>query len=326
MRKLSTILTNFDSPTSGYSEGKIRDNPGDDTGSGVVAAWGNDEYYAIVATIKKYLTGGALSDNPESETASDFLQALESLAGVYVDGVSAWSSATAYTVPGTAVMRYGIQFANLSTSNTNHDPLTSPTYWMAVPDKRELLAASHSGRVIVGDSAPLHDFNDGDYQQYFGLGRHNFGGAAGADYLAYGVHLDGQAIGSGGLSDIVEAWHLKGVWMPGSTGSRTAADARGKVPRGIDATGGQADEMGEVLADQMQGHYHAEYYNNTATVSATALAGKHTSSTNDSGPITNTSIKTPVTDGTNGTPRTGLFTRDKSYTVGVPYVVILVAA
>ncbi|RPI63125.1 MAG: hypothetical protein EHM48_02970, partial [Planctomycetaceae bacterium] len=230
MYKLSTVQSNYDSATTGFSEGKLRDNPGDYTGSGAIAANMNDFYYGMVAAIKKYKTGGVLSDAPESETASDFLQAIEELAGVYVGGVSAWSAATAYATVGTSVMRYGIQFVNLSASNTNHDPITSPTYWMAVPDKRELLAASTSGRVIVGDSSPLHDFNNAAYSQYLSLGLHNFGGASGANYNAYLVHLDGQAIGSGALSTIVEAWHLKDVWMPGSTGSRTAADARGKVP------------------------------------------------------------------------------------------------
>jgi len=331
MRKLATILSNYDAATTGFSEGKIRDNPGDDTGSGVVADWGNDLYYALEATIKRYKTGGVLSDAAESETASDFLQAIEELAGVYVGGVSAWSAATAYTVKGTTVMRYGIQFVNLSTSNTNHDPLTEPTYWMAIPDKRELLAAHTSGRVIVGDSSPLHDFNNAAYSQYLSLGLHNFGGVSGANYNAYLVHLDGQAIGSGALSTIVEAWHLKGVWMPGSTGSRTAADARGKVPRGIDATGGQADAMGEVLADQTQGHFH------TGRLASSISGGSYgfpVSVAASSGTVrygagqtyTTNMVEAPESDGTNGTPRVGLKTRDQSYTVGVPYVVILVAA
>ena len=37
MRNLATIVANYDSASTGFSDGKIRDNPGDDTGSGVVA-------------------------------------------------------------------------------------------------------------------------------------------------------------------------------------------------------------------------------------------------------------------------------------------------
>lgn len=39
MRNLPSIVSNFDSATTGFSDGKIRDNPGDDTGSGVMSAW-----------------------------------------------------------------------------------------------------------------------------------------------------------------------------------------------------------------------------------------------------------------------------------------------
>lgn len=65
-------------------------------------------------------------------------------------------------------------------------------------------------------------------------------------------------------------------------------------------------ELGEVQEDQMQGHMHEAQYGNT---------GSNSSSYNISTPsgIYNTAIfRNIVTDGTNGTPRTGLNTRDST--------------
>ena len=53
MRNLATIVANYDSASTGFSDGKLRDNPGDDTGSGVMSAWGNDIWYALRAIVKK---------------------------------------------------------------------------------------------------------------------------------------------------------------------------------------------------------------------------------------------------------------------------------
>ena len=39
MRNLATIVANYDPASTGFSDGKIRDNPGDATGSGVMSAW-----------------------------------------------------------------------------------------------------------------------------------------------------------------------------------------------------------------------------------------------------------------------------------------------
>lgn len=320
MYKISDLQANYDAASSGFSEGKMRDNPGDDTGSGCVAGVFNDLYYGMVSTVKKWKNTGLLSSAAESETASDFLQALEELTGNYVDGVAAYSAATTYTTIGQAVMRFGMQFVNISASNLNHDPITSPTYWMAVPDKRELLAASQGGRVYWGDSSAQHGYSNASYAQYFALGSHRFGGSSGAVYNAYLVHLDGSAVGSGDLSDIVEAWHLKDAFAPGTTGSRTLVNAQGRVPRANTASGGLCPTIGAVIEDAMQGHRHTiQVGANVMSVGSDVVMGSNIAATGTQ------NVGLPITDGTNGIPRTAAETRVKSLTVGVPYVVVMVA-
>jgi len=335
MYKISDIQTNYDAPTSGFSEGKMRDNPGDDTGSAALAQWANDLYYGLASTIKKWKNSGALSSAAESESASDFLQAIEELTGNYVDGVSAWSAATTYTTIGDPVMRFGMQFVNISASNLNHDPITSPTYWMAVPDKREILTASQQGRIYWGDSSAQHDYSNAAYAQYFSMGRHRFGGSAGAVYEAYAVHLDGSAVGSGDLSDIIETWHLKDAFAPGTTGSRTLKDGRNCVPRAVSASGGLNPTIGARLEDALQGHDHKLWVSDNSTgasafapSTARGISGVIPSTANSYQNISSSQRLMSgyaADDVPNGTPRTASETRVKSIAVGVPYFYVLVA-
>jgi hypothetical protein len=316
MKRISSYLANYDDPSSGFSEGKLRDNPGDETGSGITVQTHNDFLYGFYAVIKKFLTGG-LSDTDESETNSDFTRALEEAMGMRVYGIDDWSSAATYSTLGQKVMRAGIQFVCVNTtSNLNKDPLTQPLYWMAVPNSRELFEAYNAGRVIHGGTHPMHDYNNAAYQQYFSLGQHKIGGASGTVFNAYGVHLDGGTVTAGSTLDtILNTWFLQATFAPGSP--KVLKDAKGRLLRAIDATGGQAPTMGEVLEDQMQGHKHSYQGPSGPLIGALGSAYGLTPTYSVTG--------SPVTDGTNGEPRTGSTTRDKSLTVGVPYMVIMVA-
>jgi len=326
MRNLPSIVANYDSASTGFSDGKLRDNPGDDTGSGVMSAWGNDIWYALRAIVKKYHGAGDVSDTPESENNHDVLSAIEQMVGLDVYGVNAYNPATTYSTLGESVMYAGMQFVNINASaNLGKTPLTEPLYWLPVPDSRDLFVKSVHGLPVWGASHPIHDYNNAAYLQSFGLGVHRIGGYSGTTFTAVGIHLDGQSIGGSGtaLSDIVEAWHLKDVWMPGSEGSRSSIDARGRLLRAIDATGGQADLMAEVLNDQMQGHAHGPTGSSSGYWMYTVSGGLSGISTG-SNAIGTTNSGGPATDGTNGTPRTGSTTRDKSVTGGVPYMVVMV--
>lgn len=339
MLQIPGIVTNYDAATSDYSEGKFRDNPGDDTGSGVMAAMANDLWYAAAAIIKKYRTGGK-SSIAESESSSDLLTALEEMCGGQINGIPTWSADTTYSTVGTQVMQSGVPFISIynASTNLNQSPRISPLFWMPVPTMRDMLADYMNGRIIYGSSHPMHDYNNAAYAQYFSLGKHRIGGGDGTGriYNVYGVHLDGSNVGSGTLSTIIEIWHLKNTWAPGSTGSRVLVDARGRLLRAIDATGGQADLMAESLNDQLQGHNTAiNLYDSTSNnpsspytaVFPARLDNTGASLWHSSSNVVNTAIGgSPITDGTNGTPRTGLYTRDKSITVGVPYAIICVPA
>ena len=325
MRNLPSIVTNYDSASTGFSDGRLRDNPGDDTGSGVMSAWGNDIWYALRAIVKKYSGTGDVSGTPESENNYDVLSAIEQMIGLDVYGVDAYNPATTYSTLGESVMYAGMQFVNINASgNSGKTPLTEPLYWLPVPDSRELFVKSVHGLPVWGASHPIHDFNNPAYRQYFGLGTHRIGGYNGTTFTAVGVHLDGQGIGGSGtaLSGIVEAWHLKDIWMPGSEGSRSSIDARGRLLRAIEATGGQADLMAGVLDDQMQGHWHQSSlgYESAGTAGGERLAEYAGTATFVTG------AGVIITDGTNGEPRTGQTTRDKSVTGGVPYMVVMVPA
>ena len=330
MRNLATIVANYDSASTGFSDGKLRDNPGDDTGSGVMSAWGNDIWYALRAIVKKWHGAGNVSGMPESENNYDVLSAIEQMMGLDVYGVNAYNPATTYSTLGESVTYAGVQFVNINASaNFGKTPLTEPLYWLPVPDSRDLFVKSVHGLPVWGASHPIHDFNNAAYKQSFGLGTHRIGGYSGTTFNAVGVHLDGQAIGGSGtaLSGIVEAWHLKDIWMPGSEGSRSSIDARGRLLRAIDATGGQADLIGEVLEDQMQGHFHD--MNVGTNAGSTAAGPSDVPSKGNAKPaygFETIGVRGPKTDGPNGEPRTGSTTRDKSVTGGVPYMVVMVPA
>lgn len=96
------------------------------------------------------------------------------------------------------------------------------------------------------------------------------------------------------------------------TGNSTVPDLRGQVLRGKNnsRSDGQQDPAGELTlgtqqADQMQGHRHNV---------GSGLGGSNVSGQPFVGNITNPSSD-PISDGTNGTPRTGAETRVKSVIV-----------
>jgi hypothetical protein len=97
MRKISTIVTNLIAPSGGFSEGKYKNNPGDDTGSQVKAETVTDFFYGMFAAIKKYL--GAVNDVAESETNSDVLRTLEKMSHVIGDGIEGQAEFTAAGTP-----------------------------------------------------------------------------------------------------------------------------------------------------------------------------------------------------------------------------------
>jgi hypothetical protein len=98
------------------------------------------------------------------------------------------------------------------------------------------------------------------------------------------------------------------------------------VLRAIDAAGGRADLIGELLADQVQGHKHIITTFSTNGQSAAGRIASGSGFVSTAVNSDNVFAGDVATDGVNGTPRTGNVTADKSITVGVPYMVICVPA
>jgi hypothetical protein len=329
MKDPRDYLTNTTPASTGFSIGRLKDDPGDGTGSGATVQTVNDLLYAEIAPIIKYV--GAVSETDESEIASDHLTAIERAAGVANENVVDWANATVYAQDD-HVMYLGCQYVSMIAANSGNNPIDNPTKWLPCFGRDEILRTWRDGHDIQGGFAPLHNVRDGTYyRQYFKWGRYNFGGAAGRNYQAYGVHLEGQTLTGNATYEaifkigVTGQYHLLDVIAPVVGAIRSITDARGRVPRCIDASsGGRAVAVGLAQEDQMQGHWHKklsaggiEYLMNSARITAGTLAGLSASGSQ-------MVVEDPSTDGTNGTPRVGAETRMKNYSVGLPSVLVLV--
>ena len=110
MKDIRTYLANYTAASSGYSLGKLKDNPGDDTGSALTADLFNDLLYAFYAFINKY---GTVSDTDESESASDFVDAVEAGCVMKDDGVQVMAASLELRKSDSTGI--GINFTNSST-------------------------------------------------------------------------------------------------------------------------------------------------------------------------------------------------------------------
>ena len=331
MKKLATYLTVKDAPEAGFSLGKVKDNTGAaGSGSGAFAQFANDAYYAVAAMAFKYL--GVVSDTDESETASDNIISIERAIGIQNENVSEYVNTTTYAADA-LVMRYGVQFVSRALGNVGHDPFTSPDEWLPCFSREKTFQAACSGIAIQTGVAPMDNHRDAAYRQWFELGKFNFGGDAGVNYQAFGVHLDGTvvtgtgALGLEGIFDVGGAgeYNFLDTFAPDVTGTRTLADYRGCSPMAIDATGGNRAAIGVPQLDQFQGHYHDQLLSIFFRDSVSPQYNVDTTNTNadETAPGGEQAIGSPITDGTNGTPRTGLETYGKNYSTGVPFIIVI---
>jgi len=184
MKKITAYLSNYTAPSSGFSEGRLKDDPGDGTGSGITVNTHNDFLYGFLAPIKKWL--GAVSETDESETASDMLTAIERAAGVANENVSAWANGTAYSQDD-HVMYNGVQFVCMpSAGSTGEDPFAYPAVWMPCFGRDEALRKWREGNSIEGGFAAVHNKRDtSNYRAFWEWGKYNFGGASGKNYQGY---------------------------------------------------------------------------------------------------------------------------------------------
>lgn len=119
-------------------------------------------------------------------------------------------------------------------------------------------------------------------------------------------------------------FNIIGATFGGSGNNFNVPDMRGIYPKGAgttnraagkDANGNYyAETLGAYVTDKMQGHKHTTYYGLYTTYAA-ANAGVPTASG------TGIDTTTPIADGSNGTPRTGLTTEPQH--VGLNYIIKL---
>ena len=340
MKKLATYLTVKDAPEAGFSLGKVKDNTGAaGSGSGAFAQFANDAYYAVAAMAFKYL--GVVSDTDESETASDNIISIERAIGIQNENVSEYVNTTAYAADA-LVMRYGVQFVSRALGNVGHDPFTSPDEWLPCFSREKTFQAACSGIAIQTGVAPMDNHRDAAYRQWFELGKFNFGGDAGVNYEAWGVHLDGTTVT--GVAELVAIFDVGGAgeynfldtFVPDvGAGIRKLRDYRGCSPMAIDAVGGNRAAIGVPQDDQSQGHWHElettdgsyESGDGVALTGAGGTGGTSgfvvTASGASVAASTPLECQDPVADGTNGTPRTGLETYGKNYSTGVPFIIVI---
>lgn len=145
------------------------------------------------------------------------------------------------------------------------------------------------------------------------------GGSAPTGYLL----CDGSAVSRTTYADL---FSVIGTTFGIGDGSSTfnLPDFRGIFPRGAGTNGTLQDAQGNYFNgtlgssnnDQFQGHYHQAYNHDVAGGTewgSTSMAASYKNQSN-SRPLNNW-VKQPITDGTNGTPRTGAETNPANLAV-----------
>jgi hypothetical protein len=331
MKRPDSFLTNTTAP-AGRALGVAKNNPGDNSGSGMDKEIYNDLAYAALAVIESYKDGGN-SDSDETTTASDMRDALEEMGHMRVtdsvtpaNSVEEWDNATTYSAV-TLVTWKGFQFVAYNlTGNLNKDPLTNPDYWHVIPKPDEMLERYHSGRICPAGMSGLADRAGGNYAQNIAYGRYRLGGNGDDFYDFFRVALDGSVVsGDGTLEAIMGvsggiAHPFLDIFAPDVLGTRTLIDMGGRTTR-AQSSGGKADTVGEVQEDAMQGFAisWASISNNIGAISRLA-GGPNNSAANQNFPFSF------VSDGVNGTPRIDSETRMANMVEGAAYIIAMQAA
>ena len=326
MKRPDSFLTNTTAP-AGRLLGAAKNNPGDDSGSGMDKEIYNDPAYALLAVIESYKDGGN-TDSDETTTASDVRDAIEQLTHKRVtdnatpaNSLAEWSNVTTYVAIGELVTHEGFQFVAYNvTGNLAKNPLTNPDFWHMIPKPDDMLLRYQSGQVFSGGLSPMADRAGGNYRQNIAFGRYRLGGNGGVFYDFFRVALDGtQVTGDGTLEAIFDVgggneYFNIDLVAPDVVGTRTLIDMGERIvtPQSV---AGENDTLGEVLEDRLQG-----FWTRTVVDGAGGVLGAPT----DSGSrYTPAYERPPEDDGVNGTPRTGLTTRPKEFTEGASYIIVM---
>jgi hypothetical protein len=264
MKRPDSFLTNTTAPT-GRAEGAAKNNPGDNSGSGMDKEIYNDPAYAAIAVIQSYKDGG-ISDSDETTDDSDLRDAIEELidkavtdSGTPANSIELWDDTENYNTLGKIVFRFGIEYVNiLTTSNLNKPPETNPQFWHAIPSRITLETHFNHGDAPMGGLKNMDDVNHAAYLNWTPYGRYRQGANGDSFVNYYKLNLDGSVVtGDSDLENILdvgggeEYWNLDLI-APDNLGTRTLIDHKGRVQAAQDTTGGLRDTLAEVLDDAMQ--------------------------------------------------------------------------
>lgn len=337
MKQPDTFLTNTTTP-SGRAQGAAKNNPGDNTGSGMDKEIYNDPAYAIIAMADSYKEGG-LSDADETTLASDLRDSIEELAGLKVtdpstpaNSVDDWDVAESGYVVGDLVMQNGYQYVlYYATGATGNEPgtLAGKPYWKKVPRLDLLMDHEDNGEPVPMGLHPMSDRAGAKFNQNIEYGRYRVGGNGGQFKQFYAVHLDGtQVTGDATLEAIFdpggadEYWNIDMI-APEELGTRTLLDLGDYVPV-PQSSGGDADTVGELVEDQMQ-QITGQFASIRFTGDSGTDTGAFSESTIASGVLAaGGSDRTLVTFDSADSPdaRTSTTTHGKRFTVASPAVIV----
>ena len=333
MKKPSSFLTNTTTP-AGRANGQAINDPGGDTGSGMDQEIYNDPAYALIAPIESYKDGG-ISDTDETTLASDMRDTLEEMTEKRItdsvtpaNSVDEWLIGTAYAADGLELVTWkGYQFLNYSDAvNTGNDPLLNPDLWMKIPKSDTLLDYHFSGESITGGLSTIADRANAKFRQHTDYGRYRLGGNGDDFGLFSRVSLDGSVVtGVPALNDDIfkegtadEYWNLDLI-APDVLGTRTLLDL-GDYVSTPQSSGGDSDTVGDLVEDQFQGHDIGTGPGTPAKDVLDLNAGGPSSVIRTLGTGTNL---LPISNGVDGTPRTGLRTHGKRFTHGASYIIVM---
>lgn len=338
MKRPDSFLTNTITAT-GRAEGAAKNNPGDNTGSGMDKEIYNDPAYAAIAVAKSWKEGG-ISNSDETTEASDLRDAIEEMTGKKVtdpvtpaNSVEEWDVSASYTTIGEHVMRFGMQYvAYYVTGITGVDPASEAgiLYWKKVPTIDKLMDSWNTGNPLETGFHFMSYRNGIGYQQNIKFGRYRLGRNGEAFKQFSFVHLDGTIVTGNATLEAMfgiggtEYWNID-VVAPDVLGTRTLISLGERTHR-YQSIGGQSDTVGELQADAMQRITGSVQFSKTAAVNPTGVFSSATigSLSPVAGPDTNSNVGFNSAASTSPIPaKTNDFeTRMKNYVKCIPGVIL----
>lgn len=174
-------------------------------------------------------------------------------------------------------------------------------------------------KAISEDALVQRWFSSGQSATYAGSGADFSNGrcinVAGSDFAITAINTGSRTITvSGSPTTGSQTVILYPARIAGSTTSIRLHRLTGFVPAGAGDADGQYGGMMRVM-DRGQGHWHQLFYAVADGAGGGSDARISAAGANNAGPVTNTAVKSAITDGTNGTPRTGKTTDPRAYGV-----------